>query len=1049
MEKRSGSDAAEHRALGCSVLSGLVRAAVRHRGVVVGLALTVAAYGATVISRAKLDVFPEFAPPQASIQTEAPGLSPEQVEILVTRPIEDAINGVTGLASVRSQSIQGLSVVTAIMTDGIDIYRARQSLAERLGEVSGRLPPAVRAPVLSPLTSSSSTVLIIGITSGTRSLMDQRTFVDWTLKPRLLATPGVAKVAVFGGAVRQLQIQIDPEKLRGYGIGMNEVVEAASRATGVRGAGVIDDPNQRIIVRTEGQQLTPEALGGTVVREHGGAQLRLSDLGRVVSGPAPQFGEGLINGERGCVIVVSAQLGANTKEVATAVERALADMAPAIATAGLTLHGDLFRPAEFIDLAIHNITGALYLGAALVAVVLLIFLFDLGAAAISLAAIPLSLIAAIIVLDAFGFSINTLTLGGLAIALGEVVDDAIIDVENIGRRLRENRAATTPRSALAVVVGASLEVRSSVVYATFVVALVFVPVLLMTGVQGALFRPLGLAYILATLASLLVALTVTPALTLIVLGRRGGRDREPAVLGWLKSRFATALAEMVQRPLLVIGATAVVCVAAVATLPLFAATFLPEFREGHFIVHMSAVPGSSLEESVRLGRMVTTALRADSSVRSVAQRTGRAELSEDTWGPHYSELEVDIKPLTGEAARRVPEDLHRRLAGFPGVSFAIRGFLTERIEETLTGSTADFVVRLYGDDLDSLDRAGQNVAALIRRVPGASDVQFDAPPVVPEATIRLRPDDLALTGLRPDEVLATVETATGGSRVGQTFEGNRSTDVVVLLDSAWRSRPEDLRSLPVVSASGRMVNLSEIADVARTTGRYMVSHQGARRVQTVTANVAGRDIEGFATDVQTLLRTRLRLPVGMYAELAGTATARRLAQRELLLNSLLAGGGILMLLWLAFGEASRMLLVLVNLPFALVGGVLAVFASGGELSLGSLVGFVTLFGIATRNAVMLISHYDHLVNVEGAGWGTATALRGATERLGPILMTAAVTGLGLLPLALGSGDPGREIEGPMAIVILGGLVTSTALSLFVLPTIALRYGRFHARSPES
>jgi CzcA family heavy metal efflux pump len=1031
------------------MLGAIVRFSVRHRGIVIGLALALIVYGLNVLASAKLDVFPEFAPPQVSIQTEAPGFSAEQVEILVTKPIEDAINGVNGIAMVRSQSIQGLSVITAVLAENTDIYRARQSLAERLGEAQSRLPRTVLPPVISPLTSSSSTVLVVGITSKTRSLMEQRTFVDWTLRPRLLATRGVAKVAVFGGEVRQLQIQLDPERLRLYQIGIPEILAAASRATGVRGAGVLDTPNQRIVVRSEGQLLSPADLARSVVRERAGAVLRLSDLGRVTEAAEPRFGEGGVNGEQGLVIVVSAQLGANTKVVAAGAEQALQALKPALAAAGLTLHPALFRPSEFIDLALRNITNSLLLGAVLVAVVLFVFLADVGAATISLMAIPLSLLAAIIVLDRFGFGINTLTLGGLAIALGEVVDDAIIDVENIGRRLRQHRVAHGDAAEASQAVGAirdvvlhaSLEVRGSVVYATFVVALVFLPVLALSGVQGALFRPLGLAYILATLASLAVALAVTPALTLTLLGRREHRQHESAFLAWLKTWYRRGLEWLCSRPIAVGAAALLTCVGAAATLPFFGATFLPEFREGHYLIHMSAVPGTSLGETFRLGQQVTAALRADPRVRSVAQRIGRAELSEDTWGTHYTEFEVDLVPLSGEAATTVQENLRRVLGGFPGVNFAIRGFLAERIEETLTGSTAEVVVKVFGDDLDSLDVAARRVAQTVRAVPAAIDVQYDPPAVTPEVTVRVRPPDLAAAGLASDEVLSAVETATRGVKVGQTFEGNRSTDVVVVLEPEARAQPEALRSLPVVSPEGRMVTLSQVADVARTTGRYLISHQGARRVQTVTANVRGGDVAGFARTLEGRL-ANTPLPAGIYAELGGTATAQRQAQRELLLHSLLAGAGIVMLLSLAFGDASRLLLVLANLPFALVGGVVAVFATGGLLSLGSLVGFVTLFGIATRNAVMLISHYDHLVTVERESWGREAAIRGALERLGQILMTALVTALALVPLALGSGDPGREIEGPMAIVILGGLLTSTLLSLFVLPALALKWGRF-------
>lgn len=1024
------------------MLTGLVRFAVRRPGVVVGLAATLVAYGLTIALRARLDVFPEFAPPQVSIQTEAPGLSPDQVEILVTKPIEDAINGANGVDLIRSQSIQGLSVITVVLRRGIPVREARQLLAERLGELGDRLPAGVRPPVLSPLTSSSSTVLMLGFSSATRSLMDQRTFVDWVVKPRLLATPGVAKVAVFGGEVRQLQVLADPARLTRFGMDLGDVVQAATQASAVRGAGVLDDPNQRIVVRTEGQRLTPAALGQAVVRAGPGGVVRLADLATIREGAETKFGDGSIDGGDGIVVVVSGALGSNTKEVAAAAEAVLADLGPSIAAEGMTLHPDLFRPATFIDLAVRNITVALLIGGVLVSVVLLLFLYDLRAAAISLSAIPLSLLAAIIVLDQVGFSLNTLTLGGLAIALGEVVDDAIIDVENIARRLRENRRRAAPRPVLAVVRDASIEVRHSVVYATFVVALVFAPVLSMSGVQGALFRPLAIAYILATLASLAVALTVTPALTLLLLARRDDRIHEPRVLLSLRGGYERVLGGLLGRPVLVAGATALICLGAIAVVPFFGSAFLPDFREGHYVVHMAAVPGASLAESVRLGKLVSHAIARDPRVHSVAQRAGRAELSEDTWGTHYSEIEVEMNPLAGEAARTVEDSLRAHLEGFPGVSFAIRGFLTERIEETLTGSTAEVVVRIFGEDLDSLDAGAARIAEVASRVPGAVDVQYEPPAVTPEVTVRLRSSALALTGLTTGQVLDAVETATRGARVGQVFQGSRATDVVVLLDSAARARPEDLRRLPLRSTDGRLTTLGRVAEVSRTTGRYLISHQGTRRFQTVTANASGRDVADFARELGERLRSPGLLPPGTYAELAGTATAQRDAERELLLHSLLAGAVIVLLLWLAFAEGGRLMLVLANLPFSLVGGVVAVALSGGTLSLGSLVGFVTLFGIATRNAVMLVSHYDHLVRREGAAWGLATALRGASERLGPILMTATVTGLALLPLALGSGDPGREIEGPMAIVILGGLVTSTVLSLFVLPTLALRYVRF-------
>ncbi len=799
-------------------------------------------------------------------------------------------------------------------------------------------------------------------------------------------------------------------------------------------------------MRTEGQLTTPALLAQSVVRERGGAVLRLGDVAHVVEGGEPRVGASSIEGTPGVMFVVDAQLGANVRDVASSVDAALADMAPTVRAEGMVLHPALFRPTAFIDTALRNVAHALALGGVLVAVVLVLFLADFGAAAVSLTAIPLSLLAAVVVLDAFGFTVNTLTLGGLAIAIGEVVDNAIIDVENIARRLRDNRGMPNPRPVADVVLTASLEVRSSVVYATFIVVLVFVPVIAMTGVQGALFRPLGLAYSCAILASLAVALTVTPAMTLTFLAnRRAQHAGEPAVLGRLKRSYVRQLGVFGRHPKVVMTMSAALIIAAVALLPFFGGEFLPAFNEGHLRVHMVAAPGTSLDESMRIGNAATAALKADARVRSVAQRAGRAEAGEDTFGPHYSELEVDLVPLSGTDAQTLTGDLRRRLATIPGVTFTLLPYLTERIEETLSGSTAPVVVKLFGDDLDSLDVAATRVTSLVGSVSGTADVQTGTAAVAPQAVVRLRPSALAAVGIAARDALTAVETATRGLVVAQVYEGNRATDVVVTLGPERITRPEDLSTIPLAGSAGRISLLGEVADVYRSTGRFAVAHEGARRVQTVTAATTGRDVASVAADIQLKLRGAAAsgaLPRGVYAELGGSAAAQAVAQRELLTRSALAALGIGALLWLAFGEWRRLLLVLANIPFALVGGVFAVALTGASLSLGALVGFVTLFGITTRNAIMLISHYEHLVSEEGAVWGAATALRGAAERLGPILMTALVTGLGLLPLAIGAGDPGKEIEGPLAIVILGGLVTSTALSLFVLPTLALRFGRF-------
>ncbi|MDE3149174.1 MAG: efflux RND transporter permease subunit [Acidobacteriota bacterium] len=1033
------------------MLNAIVRFSLRFRGVVLALALAFLGYGIYSLTQASFSVFPEFAPPFVTIQTESPGLSPEQVELLVTQPVENAVNGTTGIELLRSTSIQGLSVISVVFRNDSDIYRDRQLVAERLATVAGQLPQGVSPPTMTPLQSSTGTVLVMGLTPDRRSpapsLMDLRTVADWTLKPRLLAVPGVASISVFGGEVRQLQVQFLPEKLVQYNLSLDDVVAAAQKATAVVGAGFVSDGNQRFILRPEGQPVTPEQIAATVLVRQNGANVTLGQVADVREGEAPPFSAALVDGKPGVIVNIYAQYGSNIIQVTRNVEQALHDLNPALQREGIAVHPDLFRPVNFINTSIHNIRNSLYLGAALVLVVLFLFLFDLRTAAISCTAIPLSLLAAITVMDKMGFALNTMTLGGLAIAIGEVVDDAVIDVENILRRLRLNAAGENPRPVFEVVLGASLEVRSAVVYATFAVALIFMPVLTLSGLAGRIFAPLGIAYILSILASLLVALTVTPALSMILLTHRRLRAFEPPLVHWLKARYIAVLEQIERAPRLVIGLTALATAGGLATLPFLSTSFLPELHEGHYIVHMISVPGSSLAESLRRGRQVTAALEKLPFVRSVGQRVGRASLDEDTWGPYYSEIEVDLKPMGGDAEEAAQARIRKTLARFSGLSFSMNTFLTERIEETLSGYGASVVADIYGTNLDQLDQEAVQVARVLHSVPGATDVEMQAPPGTPEIAVDLRAPALQHWGFDPVSVLQDIHTAYEGEQVGDVYEGNRIFPVDVILPPALRSRVDAVAQLPLRNPEGIYVPLGQLAGVYETSGRYAVLHDGARRVQTITLNVAGGDAQAFVRNAQRQIAAKVKLAPGDYVQFSGTAEAEAQSRRDLLAHASLAGLGIVLLLSVVLMNWRNLLLVLVNLPFALVGGVLAVFAHGGMLSLGAMVGFVTLFGITVRNSIMLITHYEHLVTVEGREWGYRTAIDGASERLAPILMTALVTALGLLPLAIGSNTPGQEIEGPLAIVILGGLFTSTALNLLVLPTLSLRFGRFHKPSP--
>jgi CzcA family heavy metal efflux pump len=1028
------------------VLPAIVRLALRFRGAVLALACAVLVWGVWGLLRAHFDVFPEFAPPEVQLQVEAPGLSPAQVEASVTRPVEAALGGIPGLEAMRSASIQGVSVITLLFADGGDIYRYRQQVAERLTSLAGRLPAGVEPPAMGALISATGDLMTVGFTSDTKSIMEVRTAVDWIVTPRLVAVPGVARVSPFGGEVRQLQVQVDPQALLRFGLSLEDVRAAAERATGVRGAGFIDTENQRLVLRTHGQSLTPGELGRVVVRQGATGSVRLADLGRVVDGAAPRISAGSVMGAPGVVVNIWSQYGANALEVTARLDQAMAELAPALAAEGVTAHPGLFRAAAFVDTAIRNVEVSLLLGAVLVVVVLFLLLYDARSAAISCSAIPLSLLAALVVLRAAGVTLNTMTLGGLAIAIGEVVDDAVIGVENILRRLRLNRQRRDPLPAFRVVLDASVEVRTPVVYATFAVMLVFLPVLTLPGLSGRFFSPLALAYILAVLASLVTALTVTPALGLMLLAGRHEDNVEPPLARWMRERYVALLGRIERRPGWALALVAVIAVAGVAALPFLGSELLPSFREGHFIVHVTAAPGTAIAESSRIGDAVTRALLELPDVRSVAQRVGRAE-SDDTFGPNESEMEVDMKPLAGAALRTAEERVREAASRVPGITVEVNSFLKERIEETLSGYTSPVVVKIFGPDLDALDRAAADVRTVLSATPGAVDVRVQTPPGSPQLEVRLRNEALARWGLAPVEVLEAVRIAYQGEVVGQVYLADRVFDVAVTLLPEAR-RVEAVAALPLRASSGVFVTLGQVAEIAESSGRNEIDHDGARRVQVVTCGVSGRDVPGFVADMQRRFAAQLRLPEAAYLEVSGAAQEQARTRRDLMLNAALAGLLILLLLGIVLHHQRNVLLVLLNLPFALVGGVLAAAATGGVLSVGGLVGFVTLFGITLRNAIMMISHYEHLVSVEGAAWGPDTALRGAAERLLPIVMTATVTGLGLLPLALGGDTPGREIEGPMAMVIVGGLITSTVLNLVVVPSLALRFGRFGVASGD-
>jgi CzcA family heavy metal efflux pump len=1062
------------------MIERIVAFSVRRAGLVVALALALLGLGLARLGAAHLDVFPEFAPTQVVIQTEAPGYTASWVESLVTLPIEQSLAGLADVQSLRSQSLAGLSVVTLIFNEGSDLLRHRQAVVERLAQLGSQLPPGVQAS-LTPLTSSASTVLGVGLTSTRLDPIALRGLVEQGLRPHLLAVPGVADVNVFGGALPQWQIELRPQALVRSGISAADVATSLRASLAVRALVPIGTANQQF-----GLTLAPPAdvadpagaLEAQLMLPSGaGAPPRaLGELAHIRQVAQPGVNAAQIDGEVGIFLMVQGQLGANTREVTLALERKLAELAPGITAQGATLRPDLFRPASFIDTAVHNVRNDVAIGAGLVVAVLFVFLYNVRTAVISALAIPLSLLAALAVLQAAGMSINIMVLGGLAIALGEVVDDAIIDCENIFRRLRENSTAGSPRQVLTVVIGAALEVRSSVVYATFIVALVFVPLLALQGVAGKLFAPLGLAYITATLASLAVALTFTPALSALLLARASLRSADPPLIAWLQPRYRRLLLAVERHAVAVLVVGGALMALGIGVLPLLSGEFIPPLKEGHYVLHMTALPGTSLDESLRSGLKVTEQLRKIEGVRSVAQWVGRARNGADTFGPHYSEFEIEIGQVDGASQQRILANIRRNLsgddgdadtsdeaaiqgkdddapAGFPGMQFSVNTFLTERIGETVSGYPADIVVNLFGPSLDELDRDARALALVLARTPGTRDVALLAPPGAPELEIRLRSDRLARYGLAADQVLDAVQLAAGGLHLGEVraqpgagaVPGSLAAVPVLLSLPLPAGDPMALTHLPVTGGHGEQLHLRDLADLSLGEGRHKILHDAGRRVQTLTANLQrGSDAEVVARDLRARIGQALKLAPGNQLEITGAAEAQQQARGELVRAALAAGVGVAALLWLAFGSMRKLALTFVNLPFALIGGVVAVLATGAWMTLGSLVGFVTLFGITLRNAIMLVSHYQHLVEADGRPWNLDTAVQGALERLPSIVMTALVTALGLAPLALGSGEPGREIEGPMAIIIVGGLVSSTLLNLLILPTVMLRWGCFGA-----
>ncbi|MDB5390923.1 MAG: AcrB/AcrD/AcrF family protein [Planctomycetaceae bacterium] len=1028
------------------MVRGLIVFSLRFPLVTVLLAVALLIAGSVALRGAQWDVFPEFAPPQLIVQTEAAGFSAEEVEQLIAIPIESALHGVGRLKTLRSSSVPGLSVVTAIFEDGTNILSARQLVSERLSEVGGTLPTAAAPPRLMPLTASTSRLLMIGLTSKTVSPMRLRTLADWTIKRHLQAVPGVAHIEVFGGEVKEYQILVTPEKLRSYGVSLNEVLAAGKNATGFGGAGFLETPNQRLSIRQRTRIESPADIAVSPVRVQDGIALPLGHVADVVVGAADQVGSSTIDGQTGVLLVIHRQPDFNTLTVTRNVQAALDELQPTL-PAEVVVHPSLFRQAAFIERAIGNLSSSIVVGCVLVTLVLIAFLFHWRTLAISLTAIPLSLLGAILILRGLGASLNAMTLGGLAIALGEVVDDAIVDVENVLRRLSENRRLPIPRPVWDVVLDASLEVRSAVVYASFIVMLVFLPIFCLEGLAGKFFGPLGAAYIIAILVSLGVALTLTPALCLLLLSsKQAVSDREPFLVRILNAVYRRLLPPFLRFPKSTACCAILMIAGAGTALPFLGGEFLPDFRESNFVVFMAGKPEASLAESVRMGRKLADKLKAVPGVRSVAQQIGRADLSEDTWGPNISEVWVTLHDNADYD--QTLRDVREVLEDVPGYLFQTKQFLRERIDEVLTGSTADVVVRLVGPDLPTLRNHAAQISKVIAGVSGVADLRVEQLVEVPQVDLLLLPEAAARFGFSVGEANQAIQTLLRGNHVGQVYEQDRVFNVVVRAAPETRDTPARLGELLLDSPTGEKIPLKAIAKIGIAPAPNMINREGGRRRLLVTCNAVGRDVASMVSEMRERLTELTRqLPEGYHLEYAGEFQAKAEAQQRLLLLSAASLVGILILLYLDFRSWTLALMILLSVPLACVGGVISVLLTGGAISLGSLVGFITVFGIAVRNGIMLVSNYQHL-RQSGIPVGTDLVLRGSIERLAPILMTAATTALAILPLVISGNLPGHEIEHPMAVVIMGGLISSTFLTLFVMPAVYIVAGYACARRIE-
>ncbi len=1034
------------------MLNAIIRCSLRYRLVTIALALVVTGYGGYVLYHLPVDIFPDLDRPRVTILTEAPGLAPEEVETLITFPLESVLNGATGVQAVRSSSGVGLSVIYVEFEWGTNIYVDRQIVTEKLALAADRLPAGSK-PQLGPISSVMGQIMHIGMWSegGKTPPMEVRTLADWVVRQRLLTIPGVAQVITMGGGRKQFQVLVNPDNLRTYGVTLAEVKLAVAESNSNATGGYLSRGGNEFLVRSIGRIQSSGELQDVVVRANADRPVLLRHVARIVEAPQVKRGEAAVNGEPAVILTVSKQPGTDTRRLTDNVIAALEDLRPSL-PADIRINPEVYQQKGFIELGIRNVIEALRDGGILVVIVLFLFLLNFRTTFITLTAIPLSILVTGIVFKWCNMSINTMTLGGLAVAIGELVDDAIVDVENIFRRLRENKQRAEPKPALRVVYEASSEVRNSIVFSTILVVLVFIPLFALGGIEGRLFTPLGVAYIVSIVASLLVSLTVTPVLSYWLLpnARFMAHDKDGLLLRCLKNMAGVAIRFSVRHPWPILGAVVGAVAVSCFVVTQLGRDFLPPFNEGSVQVNVLLPPGTSLDTSDRIAAMVDKRLKNIQGVTAFGRRTGRAELDEHAEGVNVSEIIVSFDPSSGRSREQVLEDIREELTQVPGVVIAAEQPLQHLISHMLSGVKAQIGIKLYGDDLNVLRTTANEMKAAMQGVPGVKDLLVEQQIEIPQLRVELDRHRLATYGLNSKDVNEVVQTAMNGDVVSEVVLGQQKFDLLVRLDDPFREDLQQLRRLTLELPAGGQIPLSDVANVVEATGPNTINREDVRRRVIVQCNTAGRDLASVVSDIQQRVAPiQAKLPIGYFVEFSGQFESQQDATRMIGLLSLVSLACMFLALYTLFRSVNLSLQVLAALPMAAIGAVGALVATGQSLTVASMVGFISLAGIASRNGILLIAHYLHLVRYEGEGFTPEMIERAGKERLAPMLMTALTAGIALIPLVLAAGEPGKELLYPVATVILGGLISSTLLDFFVHPALFWCFGKRNAEEQLS